>query len=528
MSSDLVILPTILLCTYLLVYHMYNYYFHPLARIPGPFFARISPWPSAIYAWRGNRHLWLEQCFQTYGNKIRVAPDTIIFRDPTAYRDIYGTRANVRRSDFYNALKVSDSRTNTITLTDNTAHSRSRKLLDQAFTTKSLRSSADFMQHHIDRWHELLALESAQGWTPPFNFTDKVNHLIFDILGDICYGASFSTKEPGSNPLKALPRTVVDTATAFYTVAKSPFLHLVNYARPRGLSHVLKALRPPAVIAFDNFITTSVARGIAREEDRTHTSSSSPRHDMFHFLYAARDTDTGLPAFRGDTLAAECGMLLVAGSDFTSVTLCGAFFYLSHYPRVLARLLSELEHTFPSAEAIVPGPELSSCIYLRATVDEAMRMVPAGPSELPRQVLPGGTVIAGERFPADTIVGTAAWCDGFNDDVYGDAAVFRPERWIVDEDNVAEEVARIRANFHPFSIGPFNCAGMKFAMQEVMLVVAKTVWRFEMRLAAGWEGGEGRRHRRRVGEREMPVFQVGDAYVTVKEGPVVQFRKRRG
>ena len=523
--SDLAILLFISSCTYILVYYTYNFYFHPLAHVPGPFFARISPWPSAIYAWRGNRHLWLEQCFKIYGNKVRATPDTVVFRNPTAYRDIYGSRANVRRADFYNALKREDSQTSTITYVDNTAHSRSRRLLDLAFTNKSLKASADFMQRHIDRWHELLTEECSDDWTPPFNFTDKVNFLVFDILGDICYGASFETKEPKDNTLKAIPRAAARTMTVLYAIAKSPFLHLVIYLRPRGLSRVFEAIRPAQVVMFDEFVDSSIEKSVERE--RQSASSAEPRQDMFHFVYNAKDSQSGEPAFRDNRIIAECRMLVIAGSDSTTVTLCGVFFCLSHYGAVLDKLRKEVTSTFESAEDISPGSKLASCKYLRATIDEAMRMVPAGLSELPRQVLPGGTEIDGEYFPTNTIVGTAAWCDGFNDEIYGDSFIFRSERWLVDDKNSAGEVARIRANFHPFSIGPHNCAGTNFALQELMLIVSKTVHRFEFRLAPEWAKGAGLQHRRTTNGSVVPQFQLRDAYVTVKDGPVLQFRKRR-
>jgi cytochrome P450 len=84
-----------------------------------------------------------------------------------------------------------------------------------------------------------------------------------------------------------------------------------------------------------------------------------------------------------------------------------------------------------------------------------------------------GTKIDSEYYLETIIVGIAACSDGFNDEVYSDTAVYRPERWLVCDTNVAEEVARIGANFHPFPIGPHNCAGTKFALQELILVVVK-------------------------------------------------------
>jgi hypothetical protein len=49
-----------------------------------------------LHAWKEDRRLWLERCFNKYGNMVRVASDTVLFRNIMAYRDIYGNCANVR------------------------------------------------------------------------------------------------------------------------------------------------------------------------------------------------------------------------------------------------------------------------------------------------------------------------------------------------------------------------------------------------------------------------------------------------
>lgn len=109
--------------------------------------------------------------------------------------------------------------------------------------------------------------------------------------------------------------------------------------------------------------------------------------------------------------------------------------------------------TFESANDIVYGSKLSSCVYLRACIDEGMRLTHSGPCELSREVLQGGLKVSGEYLPEGTIVGSVPWVDSGNEEVYGDANVFRPERWIANEAAgvTKEQVSRIRSNFHPFS-----------------------------------------------------------------------------
>jgi hypothetical protein len=98
------------------------------------------------------------------------------------------------------------------------------------------------MQQQIDRWHELLTTDGDDDWTPPFNFTNRVNFLVFDILGDVCYRRSFKMMEPEENTFKAILRATVRLMTVIYAIAKSPLLHLCIYFRLRGISRMFKAI----------------------------------------------------------------------------------------------------------------------------------------------------------------------------------------------------------------------------------------------------------------------------------------------
>ncbi|KAF2193550.1 cytochrome P450 [Zopfia rhizophila CBS 207.26] len=100
---------------------------------------------------------------------------------------------------------------------------------------------------------------------------------------------------------------------------------------------------------------------------------------MFHFLLTVTP-DTNLPAFSHDHLLSEARLLVLAGTDTSTMTLCGVFFYLTHDPRVLAKLTEEIRSIFFSAEKIVQGIKLSKCKHLRACIDETLRMAPPAPA----------------------------------------------------------------------------------------------------------------------------------------------------
>lgn len=486
--------------------------------------------------------------FQLYGPVIRPEPDTVLFSDPRAYLDIYGMKSNVRRGHFYTALRRKSNEHTTLNTIDVDEHARKRKLLNLAFTDKSLRAAAGFIVRHVDRWHEVMLEEhsSATDWSHPVDFAEKVDTLAFDIMGDLSFGKSFDIKEPGDNPLRVIPHNIAEYMRFYYPVSlspwtrgvlsqaspmpqfcRSPFLKFLIWLKPRGLDQFFDLITPPAVKHFNDFVHDSVTSRIALQKEQAQKPEGQRRQDVFYFLCEARDPDTGLPAYGEDDLRAEASMLIIAGSDTTAVSLSGLFFYLTGDPRRCQKLADEILSAFDSAEDIVHGPKLLGCGYLRACIDEALRLAPSGPCELPREVLPGGIRINGEFYPAGTIVGTVPWVSSRNEEVWGDAGVFRPERWIADEASgiTAETLAGLRAGFHPFQTGPTSCVGKNVGMAEIMITVARTLHRFEIRRAPGSTLGGGG-HELGWGARDRRQFQLEDAFISLRQGPEVQFRKR--
>lgn len=58
------------------------------------------------------------------------------------------------------------------------------------------------------------------GWSKPLNMKDWVNYLVFDILGDLCFGRSFDMKERDSD-MKYVPHLLVDFLTLMHPVSLS-------------------------------------------------------------------------------------------------------------------------------------------------------------------------------------------------------------------------------------------------------------------------------------------------------------------
>lgn len=149
--------------------------------------------------------------------------------------------------------------------------------------------------------------------------------------------------------------------------------------------------------------------------------------------------------------------------------------------------VAEVRSRFATPEDVHFGPELNSCSYLRACLDESMRMSPPTGGALWREVTGGGMTIDGYRIPAGCDVGTGIYAIHHNEAYFPDAFAFRPQRWVEAEtdgaaaDSGTTEVSSARAAFVPFSVGPRSCIGKGLAVSELMLSLAVLLRSFDLR-----------------------------------------------
>lgn len=98
------------------------------------------------------------------------------------------------------------------------------------------------------------------------------------------------------------------------------------------------------------------------------------------------------------TMMLTAGILLGAGFETTSSIVCATMYLLQRNPECLKKINEEVRGAFGSPEDITFS-SVDNLPYLRACLSEALRWYPPIASGLPREVMKGGTSIAGEHVP---------------------------------------------------------------------------------------------------------------------------------
>lgn len=291
----------------------------------------------------------------------------------------------------------------------------------------------------------------------------------------------------------------------------------------------MERIVPPTVRKFYDFIELNVEQRRLEEEslEKKDIEKDERKKDLFHYIFKVRD-ENGNAAYSTDELHAEANLLVVAGSDTTATVLCGFWFYILRKEPCYKRLVEEIRGTFDIQDDIQGGAKLWSCTYLNACINETLRIVPVVPSEIPREVLPGGLDINGDCIPAGTQVGVTMWALNHQEEIFGDPWNFRPERWIEDFATgvTSEDVAHACASVFPFHLGSGSCAGKKIAMLELQLAIARTLWRFDVRLKPGDALGAGKKEFPWGMRRQDCFLDIRDHFAVKRDGPNVQFREK--
>jgi cytochrome P450 len=163
---------------------------------------------------------------------------------------------------------------------------------------------------------------------------------------------------------------------------------------------------------------------------------------MLAVLLEQRDDEGNPPSDRH--LRDQLVALLAAGHDTSAASLSWAFERLARHPRVQERLRE------------------GDPAYLDAVVKEVLRARPAL-TIAPRKLLEPVRV-AGHDLPAGVHVAACLWLAMRREDLWPDAAAFRPERWL--DGGPPDPMSWI-----PFGGGVRRCAGAPFAEMEMREVL---------------------------------------------------------
>lgn len=171
---------------------IYNLFFHPLRRFPGPLLNRASRFPYAISRLRGNLLKDVLDLHIRYGDIVRVGPDDLSFTDPAAWKDIYGHRPGKGEHEELPKLMLFEriiTQPKGILTADTKEHSILRKGFAHSFSEKGMREQEYLIKKYVDLLIDGLRKHSTSpaGKPQALDMTGWYNWTTFDIIGELVF-----------------------------------------------------------------------------------------------------------------------------------------------------------------------------------------------------------------------------------------------------------------------------------------------------------------------------------------------------
>ena len=362
---------------------IYNVFFHPLRAFPGPKLWSTSYLFRHVSAMRGQLDWSIKAFHEKYGEVVRFSPDELSFMSEQAWKDIHGHKADlIKDPQWYNIVKLGSDGASSIFNADDRNHQRIRKQLAYAFSEKALRDQESSMKIYVDLLIEKLKGVAASG--TPVDMVEWYNFTTFDLIGDLAIGKSFGCLNNSQYHSWV--------SGIFKSIKIGPFIRTM--ATYTDLQRLMRLLAPASVKAararHEQYVQVN-------SKERVSQGVMEERKDFLSYILKNMGEKDGLT---DKEIAANCGFLILAGSETTATCMSGTTFFLLKTPNTMQKLVEEVRNAFPS-EAEINFVNCSARLpYMTACLNEGLRIYPPGPTGAPRRTPKDGmTDIAGYHVP---------------------------------------------------------------------------------------------------------------------------------
>ncbi|KAK7073668.1 Cytochrome P450 4V2, partial [Halocaridina rubra] len=179
------------------------------------------------------------------------------------------------------------------------------------------------------------------------------------------------------------------------------------------------------------------------------------------------------PSLTTEDIREEVDTFMFEGHDTTAAAINWSLYLLGCHPDLQARVHEELDAIFGDDDRPVTMADLREMKYTENCIKEALRIFPSVPF-IARE-LQEEAIIDNYRIPAGTTVMIVTYRLHRDPEQFPRPEVFDPDRFLPENVQNRHPYAYV-----PFSAGPRNCIGQKFALMEEKIVVASVLRHFRV------------------------------------------------
>lgn len=413
---------------------------------------------------------------------VRLGPNALSFSDVKAIKDIYGHSTSCIKGDDYRLQAGPHS--HLLNTLDKEDHSRKRRIVSHAFATRNLEGWEDKVADKTLRLVQqfdkscVVASSITTGMQSTIDFRKWTNLFTIDAIADI--GLSYRTNclDAGNDLVTIqLPdgtQRQVSFIESLHGGNRANSILVWSYRWFHVLRKCAKYVSPwfrSQYLHGDRY--GDIVKHLVRVRMEQYQSGEN-LEDFFRFWMEDKNgTSHNLPL---GEIEAEVSVMMDAGSDTTAIALTNAMYILLKHPSKLAALRQELDAALSDEEIIAPYSKVKNLPYLRACLDESLRVMPPVAFGLSRKTPAEGASILGQWIPGNTTVSVPAYVAHRDPVHFPNPEEYQPERWFEGQAKEAQQY------FIPFSTGARGCIGRNISYLEQQVLLATLVRRYDFSL----------------------------------------------
>lgn len=440
-------------------------------KFPGP-----APYPIsylALVGWKikeEDRFIWIDDVqlrFKEGLMKLVLFLDAyILMRKPRHMEVILPKSETTTKADFYNTFKswLGDG----LLTSSGEKWFHNRKLLTPAFHFGVIDQFIETMSEKAEILVECLENELKNNAGESIDFYRHSVRCALDIICETSMGASMDVQRSQDIPyIQALDvMLLVLGKRIFYPWLKWDWLF---YRTKLGTDY------KNSMEIMNNFTIGIIKkrRQLRKMKNSQDNVDEFGKRRKKAFLDLLLDLDENEKVHMTDEeIREQVETFMFAGHDTTASAINWTIYNLGNNPEVQKLVHEELDAVFGDSKKPATMQQIAELTYLDRVIKESLRMYPSVP--MVARYMTEDIEIDGYTIPKGANIAIHIFGLHRDPDVWPDPLKFDPDRFLPENCQNRHPYAYI-----PFSAGPRNCIGMKFAMAEVKITVTAVLrkWR---------------------------------------------------
>ncbi|PKI41258.1 cytochrome P450 81E8-like [Punica granatum] len=334
----------------------------------------------------------------------------------------------------------------------------------EIFSTQRLNALMGIRRDEVRRLLRKLSLGSSIQEFTRVEMRSKLTELTFNIMMRMVAGKRYYgddvVDDKEAREFRYLIKEITNVGLAANPGEFLPILRWIDY---QGINKRIIELSKK---------TDAFLQGLIDEHRQKKINGSEIRNTMVDHLVSLQESEPDY--YTDQIIKGLIMMMLLAGTDTSSVTMEWALSYLVNHPNILDKARIEIDARI-GQDRLIDELDIPYLHCLQNIISETLRLKPAAPLLVPHRASED-CQIGGYHVPRESMVLVNAWAIHRDPALWDDPTAFRPERFEGSSEVDNREAHKL---ILPFGLGRRACPGAPLAQRMMGLTLGSLIQCFD-------------------------------------------------